>query len=146
MATTTTTGSEVRGRGTVEGRSSLTPRRQTSTETKSGFKTTELYVTVIAVAGILVATHAFDDVLSGADGWRYATWVVVAYIISCGLAKLGSDAEVEIHEGKDHGSILSQEVQAKIRRQMAEAFRKPPRLPVPARRLSTTSSDGAFRR
>jgi S-formylglutathione hydrolase FrmB len=40
------------------------------------------------------------------------------------LEERGSDAEVEIHEGKDHGSILSQEVQTKIRRQMAEAFRK----------------------
>lgn len=40
------------------------------------------------------------------------------------LTELGSDAEVEIHEGKDHGSVITRDLQAKIRRQMSEAFRR----------------------
>lgn len=40
------------------------------------------------------------------------------------LKSLGSDAVVEIHPGKDHGSLLTPELVARIRREMAEAFLK----------------------
>ncbi len=40
------------------------------------------------------------------------------------LSKLGSDAIVEIHPGKDHGSVLTQELRDRIRREMSEAFLK----------------------
>jgi S-formylglutathione hydrolase FrmB len=38
------------------------------------------------------------------------------------LARLGSDAVVEIHEGKDHGTLLSRELRARITREMSRAF------------------------
>jgi hypothetical protein len=38
------------------------------------------------------------------------------------LEKLGSDAVVEIHAGKDHGSLLSRALLERIRTEMAEAY------------------------
>jgi hypothetical protein len=65
--------------------------RRTYTETKLGAKTSEFYFAIIAIVGILAATYADgDDSLVLDDGWRMATFVVVAYIISRGLAKLGT--------------------------------------------------------
>ena len=69
------------------------PRRardQTFTETRAGFKTTELMLAIIAIAGILIATYVADANLGANEGWRYATWVAVAYILSRGLAKAGT--------------------------------------------------------
>lgn len=60
------------------------------TETKAGFKTTEFMLMIVAIAGILIATYIGDADLGADEGWRYATWVAVAYIVSRGLAKLGS--------------------------------------------------------
>jgi hypothetical protein len=42
------------------------------------------------------------------------------------LKKLGSDAVVEIVPGKDHGSVVTQELQTRIRREMSAAFLKSP--------------------
>jgi hypothetical protein len=64
--------------------------RRTFTETKAGFKTTEFLFAVVAIAGILIATYVDDADLGVNEGWKYATWVAVAYIISRGLAKLGT--------------------------------------------------------
>jgi len=65
--------------------------RRTFTETKLGFKTSEFLVMVGAIAGILIATYADgDDTLTQNDGWRYAAFVAIAYIVSRGLAKLGT--------------------------------------------------------
>ena len=64
---------------------------RTYTETKLFAKTSEFYFAIIAIAGILIATYAdSDDSLVLDDGWRMATFVAVAYIISRGLAKAGS--------------------------------------------------------
>jgi len=64
--------------------------RRTFTETKLGFKTSEFLVMVAAVVAVLIATYADgDDTLTQNDGWRYAAWIAVAYIVSRGLAKLG---------------------------------------------------------
>ena len=68
-----------------------TSARETSTftEAKNGFKTSEFYVTIVFVAGVLIATFADKDTLSRTDGFRYAAIAVAAYIVSRGLAKLG---------------------------------------------------------
>jgi hypothetical protein len=68
------------------------PRRgyRRFTETKAGFKTTEMMLAIIAIAGILIATYVADADLGADEGWRYATWVAVAYILSRGLAKAGT--------------------------------------------------------
>ena len=64
--------------------------RRTFTETKLGFKTSEFLVMAAAVLAVLIATYADgDDSLTQNDGWRYASWIAVAYIVSRGLAKLG---------------------------------------------------------
>jgi hypothetical protein len=74
------------------GRDQYVERRNRSyTETKLGTKTTEFYVMIIAIVGILVATYAdTSDTLTKNDGMRYAAFVAVAYIVSRGLAKLGT--------------------------------------------------------
>ena len=65
--------------------------RRTFTETKLGAKTSEFYFAIIAIAGILFATYiASEDSLAREDGWRMASFVAIAYIISRGLAKLGT--------------------------------------------------------
>ena len=38
------------------------------------------------------------------------------------LARLGSDAVVELHPGKDHSTLLSPELVARIEREMAESW------------------------
>ena len=65
-------------------------RRRRYAEAKDGFKTSEFYVTAVFVAGVLLATYLDVANLSRIDGWRYATFVAIAYIISRGLAKLGA--------------------------------------------------------
>jgi hypothetical protein len=76
-------GYEVRGTGHTE--------RQTYTETKLGAKTTEFWVMIVAIAGILVgALRSGDDSFSIEEGFLYASFVAVAYIISRGLAKAGT--------------------------------------------------------
>jgi hypothetical protein len=66
-------------------------RRRSFTETKAGYKTTEFALALVAIVAILIATYADnDDSLGVSDGWRYASWVAIAYIVSRGLAKLGT--------------------------------------------------------
>ena len=70
-------------------RQSVTTRR-TFTETKNGFKTSEFYVMVLFVAGVLLSTYADSDSLARDQGWLIASFAVAAYIISRGLAKLAT--------------------------------------------------------
>ena len=65
--------------------------RRTFTETKNGFKTTEFYVMLAFVAAVLIAAYATgEDGFSREDGWLFASLAVVGYIVSRGLAKLGT--------------------------------------------------------
>jgi hypothetical protein len=64
--------------------------RRTYTETKNGFKTSEFYVMLVFVAGVLLSTYADQDTLARRDGWFFAALAVGAYIVSRGLAKLGT--------------------------------------------------------
>jgi hypothetical protein len=63
---------------------------RTFTETKAGFKTTEFMVALAAIIAILIATYVADADLGANEGWKYMSWVAVAYIVSRGLAKLGT--------------------------------------------------------
>lgn len=76
--------------GTANARTDHRTTRRTFTETKAGAKTTEFLLTLVAIAGILVAVYVGDADLDARDGWRYASWVAAAYIVSRGLAKLGT--------------------------------------------------------
>ena len=64
--------------------------RKTYTETKLGFKTSEFFVMFVFVAGVLLATYADQDSLARNNGWFIAGLAVAAYIVSRGLAKLGT--------------------------------------------------------
>jgi hypothetical protein len=61
-----------------------------STETKSAYKTTELIVYLLAVAGVLIASMIVDASFGADPAWRYVTYLTVGYMISRGLAKAGS--------------------------------------------------------
>jgi hypothetical protein len=82
---------------TTSGRTGAVPVRETSTtgaghftEAKNGFKTSEMYVAVVFIVAILIATYInSSDSLGHSQGWLYAGIVAAAYIISRGLAKLG---------------------------------------------------------
>jgi hypothetical protein len=67
-----------------------TPTRRTFTETRNGFKTSEFWVMLAFVVGVLLATYADEDSLARQDGWMFAAFAVVAYIVSRGLAKLAT--------------------------------------------------------
>ena len=66
--------------------------RRFTTETKASVKTSELWLAIAAIVGILVAAATVD----GAEGfganqaWLYVAIVVSAYAISRGLSKSGS--------------------------------------------------------
>jgi hypothetical protein len=66
------------------------------TETKAAFKTTEFYVMVVVLVGILIAGNAIEIAEGGKDYftadkvWLYITILASAYMISRGLAKSGS--------------------------------------------------------
>lgn len=64
--------------------------RRTFTETKAGVKTTEFWVMIVFVAGVLLSTYADQDTLARRDGWFFAALAAGAYIVSRGLAKLGT--------------------------------------------------------
>ena len=77
------------GRVDVRDRARPTTRRL-STETKSSFKTSEFYVLIAAVAGVLVASYADADSFARDDAWTLVAILAVGYMISRGLAKLGN--------------------------------------------------------
>lgn len=64
-------------------------------ETQPAVKTTEFWLAIVAIAGILVATYADSDSLNRVDGWRFVTFVVIGYLISRGLAKVASYDRVD---------------------------------------------------
>ena len=68
--------------------------RRLSTETKASFKTTEFFVFLAVLAGILISAGVVDQANNGGFGarqaWLYATILTVGYMVSRGLAKSGS--------------------------------------------------------
>ncbi|MGW4948006.1 hypothetical protein ACWEOZ_41180 [Actinoplanes sp. NPDC004185] len=67
-------------------------------ETKPSYKTTELFVYLAAVAGVLIASYTVGDGAAndGSDyfaadkAWWYITLLTIGYLVSRGLAKAGS--------------------------------------------------------
>ena len=78
------------GAGVGAGRRAVGSERRSFTETKLGLKTTEFMLTIAMIVALVVAVYVGDADLDAADGWRYASWVAAAYIVSRGLAKLGT--------------------------------------------------------
>jgi hypothetical protein len=71
-------------------------RRRLSTETKSAFKTTEFWIYIAAVAGVLIASAVVDTTRQHVDyfradrAWLYIILLTAGYLLSRGLAKAGS--------------------------------------------------------
>jgi hypothetical protein len=59
------------------------------TETKHSTKTSEMYVMIAAIAGVLVAAQYTDD-LTGRWAWILVSAIAIGYMVSRGLAKSGS--------------------------------------------------------
>jgi hypothetical protein len=83
----TATGDTAR-RGDAAYRGETTARRG-ATETKHSAKTTELYVMVAAVVGVLVAA-AVSSGFDARQAWTLVTAIAIGYMVSRGLAKSGS--------------------------------------------------------
>jgi hypothetical protein len=71
--------------------------RRYTTETKESFKTSELWLTLAVIAGVLISAAAIKGGdTSGTDefiarhAWLYVAIVTAAYAIGRGLAKSGS--------------------------------------------------------
>ena len=77
------------GKGTTANR---VPVRRLSTETKASFKTSEFFIFLAAVAGVLIASALADEAsdFGTQEAWFYVTLLTIGYMISRGLAKSGS--------------------------------------------------------
>jgi len=66
------------------------------TETKTAFKTTELWVYLLSVVGVLIASQVVgteegqNDYFTAERAWLYIALLTIGYMISRGLAKSGS--------------------------------------------------------
>jgi hypothetical protein len=74
------------------------PAARLTTETKHSLKTTELWMYLAAVAGVLIASwivtsgngNSTGDAFGASRAWLYVTILTVGYMVSRGLAKAGS--------------------------------------------------------
>ena len=71
--------------------------RRYTTETKGSTKTSELYLTLAVIAGILISSlvikggdTAGSDEFIARNAWLYVAIVTFGYVISRGIAKSGS--------------------------------------------------------
>jgi hypothetical protein len=70
--------------------------RPAGNETKASFKTTEFYIYLASVAGVLIASAAVRTTGNHADyfradrAWFFIVLLTIAYLVSRGLAKAGS--------------------------------------------------------
>jgi hypothetical protein len=93
--------------GTPGNRHVATARRLT-TETKQAFKTTEFWLSIAVIAGILISaalikggdSEGGTDEFIARNAWLYVAIVTVGYAISRGLAKSGSREPYD--EDSDH--------------------------------------------
>ena len=82
--------------------------RRLATETKAAFKTSEFYVMLVVLVGILIAGNAIEIEEGGTDYfaadkvWLYVTILASAYMISRGLAKSGSRDPYWEDSGQNH--------------------------------------------
>jgi len=67
--------------------------RREAQETRRAFTTTEFYAMIVAVAGLLIAGQIDSSGLDERTSWQLASLVAIAYIVSRGLAKIGSQRE-----------------------------------------------------
>lgn len=66
---------------------------------RAAVRTTEFWMTIALVVLVLLASYVDADAMNRVDGWRFATWAVMAYVISRGLAKLGNRSDATHDRG-----------------------------------------------
>jgi hypothetical protein len=73
-----------------------------TTETKAAFKTTEFWLTIAAIAGILISASQVkggpDDEFIASQAWLYVAILVGLYAIGRGAAKSGSNEPYGVDE------------------------------------------------
>jgi hypothetical protein len=83
-------------RPTPDMNAGIRPAPSPGTETKAAVKSTEFYIYLIAVAGVLVASQLVGrnsvgvDVFRADNAWFFITLLTIGYLVSRGLAKAGS--------------------------------------------------------
>ena len=101
MTTPATDPSSATGRGVGIDRHTDTDyqgRRPHGDETKPSWKTTELFVYLAAVIGVLIASQVVGDrgnedggdIFAADKAWWFITLLTIGYLVSRGLAKSGS--------------------------------------------------------
>ena len=89
----------VTGASTTSGRTDreVRVRPRAGEETKPSWKTTELFIYLAAVIGVLIASNVVGDsggsrgdVFTADKAWWFITLLTVGYLVSRGLAKAGS--------------------------------------------------------
>jgi hypothetical protein len=99
----TTTNTNVMSSGAAPSRATARPAvgrqvRRLSTETKASWKTTEFWIYIAVVVGILIGSQTVGSDSGAANGdyfradqaWLYIVLVTIGYLLSRGLAKSGS--------------------------------------------------------
>ena len=79
------------------------------TETKASFKTSEFWLTLVVIAGILISASqisgGLDDEFVARQAWLYVAIVTAAYAIGRGLAKSGTSEPYSLDaDGDDRGN------------------------------------------
>jgi hypothetical protein len=80
--------------------------RPTGDETKGSFKTTEFWIYLAAVAGVLIASYAVGTTATHSDyfradkAWWFIALLTIGYLASRGLAKAGSSTRSKAREGR----------------------------------------------
>jgi hypothetical protein len=89
---------------TTERREPVRGRRERRLpETKTFALTSEFWVFVVGVAAMMFAAYVLDD-LANPTAWRFAAFIGIAYILSRGLAKAGSQRTYEPQWGRRYDS------------------------------------------
>jgi hypothetical protein len=73
-------------------------------ETKSFILTSEFWVAGGAAAAVFFGGYVLDDI-ADATSWRYATWIAIAYIVSRGIAKAGSQRSYQPEPYDDRADV-----------------------------------------
>jgi hypothetical protein len=85
------------GAGSYMGKWDDDDHRVDYTETKAFFRTSEFWFAVLGVVAVLLAAYNDGgDSMTRDDGWRYASFIAIGYMVARGLAKAGTK------EPKDH--------------------------------------------
>jgi hypothetical protein len=72
-------------------------------ETKTFLASSEFWVAVAGVAAMLFAAYVLKD-LGKNTSWKYVAWIGIAYIVSRGLAKAGSQRQYDRYVDYDGAS------------------------------------------